>query len=517
MTSSTHRKIRQASLLLMGSIILSRIVGFFREWALAQTVGATALTDVYYASFTIPDFLNHLMAAGALSISFIPMLSGYLESGNEVFGKRVFQALSTAMGCVLIVFILVCELWAAELANLIAPGFDPSQKTLLVQLLRLILPAQFFFYWGGLAISVQQTYGRFFLPAVAPIVYNFFIIVFGVLLHRNLGVMGFSIGILVGSFLGHGLLQWVGLRKLGYPILPSFVFPKEIRLAIKRYFWLTFPIMISFSVVVTDEWVSKYFASFMERRALSWLSYARTEMRIPIAIIGQAAGIASFPFLARLWEQKDYEGYGKTLLTEIEKLWAAGTVAALILIVHALPITQFIYGGGRFTHEDLLRTTEAVQIFGIGVFFWTVQVVLARGFYACGRTWLPSIIGTVISLLGLPFYYVFGKMMGYQGLAWAGTASIVLFSGALWLLLLRHLKRHVPNLDYRDFNRFCTAWIAVIAVIWLVAKLILAAPIYRHTRISALLDILVVSLATLGICLPLLRTYFRRFTGEPLF
>ena len=96
----------------------------------------------------------------------------------------------------------------------------------------------------------------------------------------------------------------------------------EIASALKKYVFLTLPIMLSFSLVVADEWISKYFASYLEPRALSWLNYARTEMRIPVAIVGTAAGIASFPYLAKLWSQGNFAEYGRTLMREIQKLWA---------------------------------------------------------------------------------------------------------------------------------------------------------------------------------------------------
>src|SRR5262249_8088535 len=122
-----HKRIQRASWLLVGSILISRLIGFVREWVLAHTVGANALTDVYYASFTIPDFINYLMAAGALSISFIPLLSDYASRGEEETAQRLFRALLSWMGSLLIFFIVLAEIFARPLALAIAPGFSPDQ------------------------------------------------------------------------------------------------------------------------------------------------------------------------------------------------------------------------------------------------------------------------------------------------------------------------------------------------------------------------------------------------------
>ena len=154
------------------SVILSRVIGFIREWVFAQTLGASSISDVYLSSFVIPDFLNYLMAAGALSISLIPILSEALQTGDHKLSEKIFRTVSTVMGLILIVLILGGEIFAFELGELIAPGYNSDQKQLLATLLRIILPAQFFFYWGGLAMSVQQTHGKFLYSALSPIFYN---------------------------------------------------------------------------------------------------------------------------------------------------------------------------------------------------------------------------------------------------------------------------------------------------------------------------------------------------------
>lgn len=512
-----HKTIQRASWLLVGSILLSRLIGFVREWVLAYTIGANALTDVYYASFTIPDFINYLMAAGALSISFIPLLSDYLSRGEEDTAIRLFRSVLSWMGALLIAFIIVAEIFAVPLARAIAPGFDVAQIDLLAYLLRIILPAQFFFYFGSLAMAVQHTHGKFLIPAVAPIIYNFGIILFGVGLGNQLGVTGFSIGVLVGAIFSHGILQWWGLRAVGFSSMPYFALPTEIRSGLKKYALLTLPLALSFSLLVTDEWISKYFASTLEARALSYLSYARTEMRIPLAVIGQAAGVASFPFLAKLWFAGRKQDYGSTLLREVMKMWAAGPVAALVLFYFALPATHFIYGGGKFTAADLEATASGLRMYSLGVFFWVVQVLLARGFYACQKTWVPSILGGVCTLLTIPLYSLLAEKMGFTGLALAGSAGIALYSLVLWLLLVHHLRTNGAVADWKPFLKFCFGWIPVIALCAALCIGIQSLGLYQQTRATALLE-LAVATATIGaVCIGLLRTVFRRITGGPLY
>lgn len=517
MPDETKKSIHRASLLLMGSILISRVIGFFREWVLSQTVGATSTTDVYYASFTIPDFINYLMAAGALSISFIPILNEYRARDDEETGKKVFRAIATWSGTLLFVFLVLSMIFARHLAYWVAPGFSPDQLDLLTTLLRIILPAQFFFYWGGLAVSVQQTYGRFFLPAIAPIIYNVGIISFGLLMYRSHGVLGFSIGVTVGCFFSHGILQWIGIRKLGFTALPSFALDDEIKRAMKKYLWLTLPISLGFSIVVADEWISKYFASEMETRAVSWLSYARTQMRIPVAIIGQAAGIASFPFLSRLWASAKYDDYMNGLLREFAKIWILGPLAVTLLYTHALPITDFIYGGGKFTQEDLFATSDTLRMFAFGVFFWILQIPLSRGFYAAQKTWLPSMVGTVLCFLLIPVYAHLGRLYSYMGLAMAGSIGVGLYCVVLAVLLWRHLRKFAPQFNFAPYLKFFFAWAGVCVVFVGIAIALNELPLYQQTRLSALAHVLAGGGVIGGLGLVASRLLTKRLLGETLF
>lgn len=509
MTQEIKKNIRRASGIMAASVILSRGIGFLREWVFTQTLGASSMTDVYLSSFVIPDFLNYLMAAGALSISLIPILSECLNHEDKKLTEKVFRTVSTVMGLVLIVLIILGEIFADTLGTWVAPGYNPDQKILLSKLLRVILPAQFFFYWGGLAMSVQQTHGRFIYTAISPILYNLGIILCGLLFYQQLGVMGFSVGVLVGSFFGHGLLQWWGLKKLGYSCLPSLDFSSNVSMRFKRYLWVTFPIMLSFSLVVTDEWISKYFGSFLQPKAVSYLSYARTEMRIPIAIIGQAAGMASFPYLSRLWSEKNYSQYVDTLLGEVSKLWALGPIAAVWVVCYAKPLTHFVYGGGKLTAYDLNETASVLEVFGTGIFFWASQILLSRGFYAAQRTWLPSILGSILSAIMIPIYFYLSQKYSYLGLAAAGTIGIFIYCLILWIMLRGHIAQVIPNYSYKNFYHFLLKWSGVIAtaavVSWGLSKL----GIYQGTRMTAFIDLCVGSAMVGGGTFLIQKKYFR--------
>ena len=128
MAVNVNRRILQSAGIVMASVLLSRILGFLRDWTVAHQIGSNAATDAYYAAFTLPDFLNYLVAGGSLSLTFIPVFSKYAAENHEDEGWRVFSTVITVMGLFLVALVVVGELFAPRLVPLIAPGFDPTQK-----------------------------------------------------------------------------------------------------------------------------------------------------------------------------------------------------------------------------------------------------------------------------------------------------------------------------------------------------------------------------------------------------
>ena len=152
------------------SIFLSRIMGLLREQIIGRTLGASREADLYFASFTLPDFLNYLLAAGALSIVFIPIFVEYLERNDHDGGWKALSVIANFILVVGTIGIALLMIFARPLTSLVAPGFaEPAEVATLVRLIRIILPAQLFLVIGGLLSAALQAQDRHFLPAMAPL------------------------------------------------------------------------------------------------------------------------------------------------------------------------------------------------------------------------------------------------------------------------------------------------------------------------------------------------------------
>src|SRR5271163_5300439 len=204
-----------ATVLLMGTVMLSRVIGYAREAYIAYAFGAEAHTDAYVAAFTLPDFLNYVLAGGAASITFISIYTRFLAEKRDADAKKTFSVVITVMTAVMIVGTIVTEIFAPQFVRWFVKDFKPDQIELCVHLTRILLPAQIFFYVGGVVSAVLLSHRLFLLPAFGPLIYNAFIILGGVVGGRQFGIASLAYGALVGSVVGPFLINAIGAAKIG--------------------------------------------------------------------------------------------------------------------------------------------------------------------------------------------------------------------------------------------------------------------------------------------------------------
>jgi putative peptidoglycan lipid II flippase len=392
------------------------------------------LDQAYYTAFTLPDFVNYLVAGASLSITFIPVFAKYMAEENEEEGWRVFSTVITVMVLLLLGLVIIGEFFAPALLHLIAPGFNPAEKAHTVFLTRLMMPAQIFFYLGSILSAVQYAKGRFVIPSLAPVIYNSGIILCGFLLASSIGITGFSVGVLSGAFVGNFLLQIYGARRVGARFTPNLnVRHPGFRLFIK----LAVPIMLALSVVFSDDWIIRWFGSYLVPASITWLSYAKFLMRVPLGVIGQAVGVASFPFLAQLYAERKYDELNRTLNTTLKGLLLMIVPVSALTIAMSRPLVYFVFSHTKLRGPDLNATAAALALFSMSMFAWGAQTILARGFYAGRNTLRPALIGTAVTFLNLPVYWVLVRHLQFKGLALASSIGISAYAIVLFVSLYR--------------------------------------------------------------------------------
>jgi putative peptidoglycan lipid II flippase len=440
----------RAAAVIMASVLLSRILGFARDALIAFLHGANPETDAYIAAFTIPDFLNQLLAGGVLSIPFIPIFSKFLAEEKEDEGFRAFSNIATVMGTAMLVLIMLGWLFAEEIMRAFAPGFSPEQIAISAKLTRIILPAQFFFCIGVLLIAIQHSRKQFFIPALSGLIYNIGIIAGGLLGGRSHGMVGFAWGVVAGAFVGNFALQLYGAKRGGLVFRPRFDLSCP---TLWEFIRLAIPLMLGFTFFFWDGVAVRWFGSFLAAGAITWLNNARRLLMAPVGILGQAAGVASYPFLTELAAKDRKKEMWETLSTTLRWVFLVSSWVGAIVFVLSPESIFLVFQRGAFGMEDTLMTASALSAFAIGIPLWCSQGIVARGFFAMKKTWLPTIVGTVSWIVALPIYYVLHKTHGVFGLGLATTIGISIYAVVLYGMLMQRTVGKDGLADLAEYTK----------------------------------------------------------------
>ena len=419
--------------------------------------------DAYQVAFVIPEILNHIVASGFLSITFIPIFTHYLVQNREKEGFRVFSIIFNCFGSGLCLFIALSVLFAPELIEILAPGIkDGPAFNLAVRMTRIIIPAQFFFFAGGLFNAIQFSKERFLFPALGPLIYNCGIIAGGILLYPFIGMEGFAWGVLFGAFCGSFLLQMIGARKAGLRYMPSFDFRHPDMI---KYVLLTLPLMFGLTMTFSTEILMKFFGSFLGEGSISAMNYALRIMFILVGLFGQAVGVASYPFMAKIAAEKDYSRLNNLINQTLKYMFIVLPFSVVFMVLNK-EIVAILFQRGAFDAHDAALTSGVLPFFMAGAFAFSAQTIVSRGFFAIQNTLFPAIFSSICVLFSLPLLYFGMTAMGIKGVASGLTLSVVLSTAALFEAWNRKTKNHEKS----DVYRFFLAMILVSITAWLVLK-----------------------------------------------
>jgi putative peptidoglycan lipid II flippase len=452
-----------ATVLLMTTTFLSRIIGLVRVKYIAWLFGAGPQTDAYLAAFRLPDLMNYFLVGGAASITFVTILNRYRERGEEAEGERVLSIVLNVVGIMILIAIPIAMFFAAPYIHHTNPGFTPEQVNLSARITRILLPGQLFFFAGGVLGATLLVRRQFLYQGLSGIVYNFGIIFGGVLLARQMGISALAVGATGGAFVGAFALNAWGARQAG--VRYSF----EINLrhpGLIEWLRMTLPLMAGMTLPFLDDYIVGYFASHGAGE-ITMLANAKQLFSAPMAVLAQAAGAASLPFFARLWAQKREYDFAVEVANSVSRVMALALLAASGMIALSGAIVEIIFLGGHFNEADVRQTAVFFAVYSVSLFLWSAQAIYARAFYAAGNTLLPMIAGTVVTIVSLPIYATLYHFHGAMGLAAASDTGIALQTVSLAVLLHRRRMVSLASIDVGELGRCIAAGAVSGTIVWL--------------------------------------------------
>ena len=413
-----------------GGIFLSRIFGLLRERAVAYFFGVGAHADVLQVAFKSPNLLQNLLGEGTISAAFIPIYSRLIEEERPEaagrFAGAVFGLLLAAAGGVALLGVVFAE----PIVTVLAPGFlDDTARVaagelpfnrfdLAVRAVRIIFPMAGVLVLSAWALGVLNSHRQFFVPYVAPVLWNAAIIatLFGggyvlagtpgapAALSSD-GLTRLLLIVCVGAF-GGGLLQFGVQMPFVVRQMEGFQFSLSTRVEGVREALSAFgPVVASRGVAQLSAYLDLFLASWLAVGALSALRYAQLLYMLPISLFGMSVAASELPELSRLTQEKvaAFSARLRRSLRQIAFLTVPTVVGYLafgVLLVGAL------FRTGQFQAASTWLVAIVLGGYSLGILATTFSRLLQNAFYAIGDTTTPAWIAvlrvTVSTLVAVP-------------------------------------------------------------------------------------------------------------------
>ena len=411
-----------------GMTLLSRILGFVRDFVIARAFGAGMATDAFFVAFRLPNLLRRLFAEGAFSQAFVPMLAEYRNQRGEADTKLLVDRVASILALIVSLVALFGMVATPIIIWLTAPGFsgDPEKFALTVTLTRIMFPYILFMSLVAMAAGILNTWSRFALPAFTPVMLNLAMILGALVLTRyfDTPIIAMAWAVFVGGAL-QLTIQIPALMKIG--MLPRFDLAWQDE-GVRRILKLMAPAVLGVSVSQISLLINTIFASFLETGSVSWLYYADRLMEFPAGMLGAALGTILLPSLAKTHANGQREEFSALLDWGLRLTLMLALPSALALAILAVPLLSTLFQHGAFTADAVLRTREALVAYSIGLTGLILVKILAPGFYARQDIRTPVKIAlltlTLTQLMNVAFVY--GFHLAHAGLALAtGLASCV--------------------------------------------------------------------------------------------
>ncbi len=430
--------------------LASRITGLVREQLIASAFGASAATDAFNVAFRIPNLLRRLFAEGAFSQAFVPILAATRETEGDAATQRLIDAVASVLAWTLIVTCAVGMAGAPLLVWAIGSGL--AEFDLAATMTRWMFPYIGFMSMVALSAGILNTWKRFAVPAVTPVLLNLAVIGaawWGAPRFRAWGldpILALSAGVMLGGLL-QAAIQIPALRAIG--CVPRFALrPESVRAAwqhpgVGRVLSRMAPALLGVSVAQISLLINTQIASHVGIGAVSWLTFADRLMEFPTGLLGVALGVVLLPQLSAAQARADVDGYSDMLDWGLRMVVLLALPCAVALIVFPAPLVAAVFHYGQFQAVDVAQTTRALMGYGVGLMGLVGVKVLAPGFYARQDTRTPVRIAIVVLVATQLMNLLFVPWLGHAGLALSiGLAALV---NATWLLIgLRRIGVYRP-------------------------------------------------------------------------
>jgi putative peptidoglycan lipid II flippase len=445
--------IGSAAAILSGSFFISALLGLLRERLLIAQFGLGSVSlNAYIVAFSIPDLLFFLLISGALSVTFIPILSERLDKGNRRSAWELSSSLLNLLGILTLIASIVIMIGAPWIVKIIARG-QPEIHETAASLMRIIAVNPFLFGIASVLSSMQQAFGRFFFNALSPILYNAGIIFGIIVLAPTMGIKGVAIGVGFGA-IAQLLVSCLGMIGLGfdYKALINWRhkgFRQTLRTLPARSFDQSIDQVMSI--------IERMILSHMFIGAIAVYTAAFTLRSVPITLIGVAISTAAFPRLTHEAHKARPDALRKQVVSVLRTILWLSLPAAVLAFVMRGYLVRLLTGAGSQIEAYVPVVVIILGWLSLTIVFRALFHTLTRTFYAMQDTRTPLFISIATLAINIVMAIALTNIHGISGLAMAQVIAVFFEVIVLTYLLERRLDGLITIPVVRDMWKMIVA------------------------------------------------------------
>ena len=453
--------------------LISRVLGYARDAAVAAYFGGGYQTDAFYAAFKIPNLLRRFLGEGSLTTSFVPVFADTLKKKGKEEASHLFDAVFSGMVVLLSVIVILGIIFAPQVTKLVSWGFtrDPAVFALTTRLTRLTFPFLLLICLAALVTAVLNSCGVFFIPAVAPSGLSIGEIAFIVLVATRMDdpIAGLALAAVLGVAI-HFVWQLPALYEQGYRL--HFVKPFD-HPEVKTILLLMIPHVIGLCADQVNSFVDQFCASFLQEGAITALYNSNRVMQLPLALFGVAVASVALPALSHSASEEKLPEFKEMLSFSLRIANYVLIPSFVGLAVVGMPIVRLLFQHGHFKPEYTVMTYGAMVGFSAGLPAFSATRILASAFYARKNTKTPVRIAFQALTVNAVLDFALMWKWNVGGLAFA-TAAAGWYQAVILFFLLR---KELGNLDgraiLRSFVFSCLAGVAMGIVCYVLSFVLL--------------------------------------------
>lgn len=485
---------KKTAIIIMIITVISKVFGFFRELVLSYFYGASAISDAYLISLTIPAVIFSFVGTG-LSTGFIPMFSQIREKHGDSDANKFTSNIINILLLISTVLVVIGLIFTEPIVKLFASGFKGETLAMAIRFTKLSLVGIYFTGTTYIYSAYLQLNNRFLTPALIGVPYNIIIII-AIAISANQD----PLFLILGSVLATASQLFIlipSIKRSEYRHIFKINFKDE---HLKNLMIIALPVIIGVSVNQINTLVDRTIASGLVVGGISALNYASRLNGFVQGLIVTPVATVLYPSISKMAANDNIKGLKAAIneaINSISILIMPITVGAMLF---AEPIVKLLFGRGAFDANAITLTTSALVFYSIGMIGFGLRDILSRAFYSQQDTKTPMINGSIAVIINIILNIILSRYIGIGGLALATSISAIFST----VLLFVNLRKKIGALGLKKtaitFAKLTFASIVMGLIAWFIYKMLLIKTI---EEIALIVAIIIGAAAYFGIILTL--------------